>query len=747
MNIPMLLRRFTLLSLFAAFAARADMANDPRGFLLRGMEKYAFPPVSDTICSFGNEMLPVISTGPATQLQAVVVAGEYGKGRFVAYGSRAFLDGSLDAQGDNMVMLKSALWWASNHKVGKNKAGFVGVLNLPPKITDYLQAAGFSAQETTLTDLEGLQAVIGDFSNLKDSEVEILRTLVEGGGGLVIAGDATQWVKTNPDRSVTLDYPPNKLMSARGCFWNGVPVNCPPEAVKPAASTELLHGRDALNVAIRIADGREKPDQQTRLMVSHTLNRCFYYCPPDDQSLLPDLEIALRVSSLRAFPTLETPINVGDVLPRLFVSDMCKKFLTKPVNAVNVHPSALNFPGFTEADAGAAKIIVRFDPNVTRWQGTGLYAPPGEVVTVEVPTNLLHLKLRLRIGCHSDKIWEMDDWTRYPELCREFPVTDYSSEIGIAFGGPIFAIIPPGAIPPSTNPPPVIQMRIGGALRQPYFIRGLTKTETWAESGMRAPAPWSEFGSQRIVFNLQSKLVRGIGKPNQFMQAWDGIVDAMRALTASTNRTYAERIVADQQPAGGKAHSGYPVVIPLGRSEEILNLRNLADGTSFDILTLLGENHIPPAFNTDDLRPALGSLIALYSVENFIGKKMEDYLPDLSTEKRPDRITGYFNNGPDLKRLKDEPIYGTVFFSQLAREIGWDALRAAFAAAAALPAAAQPQSDDQRRDLLVVLLSIHAQKNLAPHFKRWGIPVGDAATAKVASLPAFTLTETALPTL
>ncbi len=732
-----LLRFVCLNLLFLPFIARADMANDPRPFMLRGMEKYAWPEYSDTLCAFGNEMLPVFGSGSPTQEQAIVVAGEFGKGRFVAFGHRAFLDGSLATKGDDMMFVKSALWWASTHKVGKNKAGFVGVLNLPPSVTFYLQGEGFSAQDTTLKDLEGLEAVIGDISDLKDNEVEQLRKIAENGGGLVIAGDATQWAKIHPDKNVALDYPPNKLMAPRGCFWNGDPVKLPAEPTKPVACTDLLHGRDALNLAIKIADGREKPSAEQRRLVSFILNRAFYYCPPDDQALLPDLHVAMHVASLRAFPTVDTPINIGDVLPRLFVADMCKQFLTKPVGAVRIHPSALNFPGYTDAETGSDKPVVSFDPTIERWQGTGLYAPPGEIVRVEVPTNFVDLKIKLRIGCHSDKIWEVDDWTRYPELCREFPVTGYSNEIGIAFGGPIYAIFPPGCVPASTNPPVPVQMRFSGALRQPYFIRGRTTSDYWNDTGSRGPAPWSEFGSLDIVFNIPSKLVRGATKVNQFMMAWDNIIETMRTFTSATNRNYAERIVADQQPLGGKMHAGYPVVITMNRAADVMNLRGLADGSNFDILGLLGQNDIPPAIAFDGGKEILGQLAALYAVETFIGKKIEDYLPDFGGEKRTNRLAAYFSQGSKFETMKADPYYGDVMLSQLVRGIGWTSFQKMFATATAMSAKVQPLNDDTRRDVFLVLLSKSANKNLAPFFKKWGLTFGEGATTKVASLPDY----------
>lgn len=725
-----------LILLGLALAARADMENDPMPFILRGIEKLAMPPYSDTFCAYGNEMLPVLGAGPETQKQAIVVAGEFGQGRFLAFGHKAFLDGSLTNLGDNAQLVESSLWWASHHKVGKMKAGFVGVLNLPESVTDFLQSEGFSAQQTTLKDLGGLQTIIGDISDLKDDEVQLLRDFATAGGGLVVSADATRWVKMHPDRNITLDYPPNKLFNPRGCIWNGDEVIPDQTPAKPIPATPLMHGRDALNVAIRIADGRVKPPDTERRLVSYTINRAFYYCPPEDQYFLPDLQSALKVSSLRAFPTIETPILIGEVLPRLFVADMNKKFLSKPIHELQPHPSAFNFPGYVDADASRQKVVIRLDPAERGLQSCGWYAPPAEIVSVEIPTQYLNLKIRVRVGAQSDKLWEEEAWTRYPEVYREFHLPAQSNQIGIAFGGPIYFIVPPEAMAGSTptNPAKPIPVRLSGAVQAPYFSLGRTPGDWWNETSSRAPATWAEFGGANVMLSVPSKLVRGISRPGQFAQAWDGFVRAQRELAGVTNREFAERIVADIQPRRGVAHTGYPVVLPMSRAGDLVNLRGFVDGTLWDVFGLLGQNMLPPAIVFAGGETMLGHLLSLYAAETYLKKPPEVFNLDLGGVNRTNRLAGYFNQGAKFDVMKAEPIYGTIMLTQIAKELGWPAFAKTFVQAGTLPPKSHPVSDDTRRDLFVVLLSQNSGKNLVPFFRKWGVPVSDAAAAKVATL-------------
>ncbi len=69
--------------------------------------------------------------------------------------------------------------------------------------------------------------------------------------------------------------------------------------------------------------------------------------------------------------------------------------------------------------------------------------------------------------------------------------------------------------------------------------------------------------------------------------------------------------------------------------------------------------------------------------------------------------------------------------------LGWGAFRDVFAEYRALPPEDRPKSDAEKRDQLMVRLSRRVAKDLGPFFSRWGIPVSEAARARVADLPDF----------
>ena len=77
---------------------------------------------------------------------------------------------------------------------------------------------------------------------------------------------------------------------------------------------------------------------------------------------------------------------------------------------------------------------------------TGLYAAPGDVVTVTLPWEIVDSGTYVLVGAHSDKLWSKTQLHRHPEIVRWWYVDDVSMEVGNAFGGPIYIAIEPVSI-------------------------------------------------------------------------------------------------------------------------------------------------------------------------------------------------------------------------------------------------------------------------------------------------------------
>ncbi|MCH5171258.1 MAG: M60 family metallopeptidase [Erysipelotrichales bacterium] len=120
---------------------------------------------------------------------------------------------------------------------------------------------------------------------------------------------------------------------------------------------------------------------------------------------------------------------------------------------------------------------------------TGLYAPAGEVIKIEISEDDLKTTggLSVLIGQTSqnnekNNIWKArNDFCRMPYIVNEMSVKSTTTYVGYALGGPIY-------ISPKTNNNKPFKVTISGAVEYPHFIYGYTTEEEFeAMKGLSAP--------------------------------------------------------------------------------------------------------------------------------------------------------------------------------------------------------------------------------------------------------------------
>ena len=174
-----------------------------------------------------------------------------------------------------------------------------------------------------------------------------------------------------------------------------------------------------------------------------------------------------------------------------------------PANELPAHPSHAEFPGEVPANATRVSTTVPVDGNQSGLpsnfgyagarahvrMSTGLYAAPGDVVTVTLPSEIVDSGTYVLVGAHSDKLWSKTQLHRHPEIVRWWYVDDVSMEVGNAFGGPIYIAIEPGSTLGD------FQVNFSNAVEAPMFVLGETSDFEWIYSESDNPAPWAELVS------------------------------------------------------------------------------------------------------------------------------------------------------------------------------------------------------------------------------------------------------------
>jgi len=177
-------------------------------------------------------------------------------------------------------------------------------------------------------------------------------------------------------------------------------------------------------------------------------------------------------------------------------------YMATPPAQVVAHPAAKDFPGAVESKARVnrsvpfdATLVARWDTNAHNapnlatgpdaWQETGLYAAPGEVVTVKAPVMPEGRVVRVIIGCHRDSLLKLDKWQRFPVITRSFELQPGENPVANAFGGQLFIQVrntgarkaASGAAPAAKPGQAVLEF--GNAVAMPTCVLGKHAAEGW----------------------------------------------------------------------------------------------------------------------------------------------------------------------------------------------------------------------------------------------------------------------------
>ncbi len=714
------------------------------------------------MCVYGPEAFPVIVGATDLGVRVpVVAAGGWRAGRVVALGHGAYFERAMLETADTGRMMTNALRWAAGEGVGAGNLR-IGVVadEFGGRFTDELRAwltdAGHDVVETVLT-LQSLGAV--DVVALlpwdqSASELSALAAFVRAGGGLVTAGTGWGWAHQHPDMDLVNDYAGNRLLAPIGIQWpplewirgtspNGYAIDGP-----PPASTHAGRALDAIEAH---ATGERTLAQPQIDQALDSLERAIRCLPAQDTSLRPRLHAF--VEEYQQWPSEERPVGEADVGPRLAIMLFERMQRSFPPQYVRAHPAAADFPGSVPADAPRVTRTLTIDtteppghstgphsqPWARSWHSTGLYAAPGELVTVTVPPAVAEAGgFHVRVGAHSDTIWHRPEWQRMPEISRRFPISAAATPVANAFGGLIYVEVP-ADVGLGT-----ITVRIEGAVAAPRFVLGETDPARWRAEIRHAPAPWAEIEGRNMIVTTDSREVRGLDNPAAVAGVWNRVLDLNAELAAwpSPVRLRPERFVVDRQISAGYMHAGYPLMAHLNQSAHLVDARHISTcrqewtQSNWGFFHEVGHNHQSHDWTFDGTLDVTVNLFTLYVYEFLCGIPVAENWRG-SAEFRAEQLARYDFDDPDFELWKREPFLALVMYEQLQQAFGWEAYRQVFATYRALPDAERPKNDDEKRDQWLVRFSRQVGRNLGPFFEAWGVPTSRVARDSIADLPAW----------
>ncbi|MBE3071170.1 MAG: hypothetical protein IMZ66_13125 [Planctomycetes bacterium] len=569
-----------------------------------------------------------------------------------------------------------------------------------------------------------------------DADFAAVSAFAKQGGGLIVVGLGWGWQQLNPGKDLVTDHPASRLLGPAGIVWADGTLDHTADGGYAAgtAPPALVHAGRALDAVLAHAAGKEKLAPADMRQAVLTVSRAARSLRDDDTLLRPRLRRVEGEHRAEATPTAAKAVTADQPLARLLLTLQVEEARRLAPEKVRAHPAAAEFPGPVPAGAPRVTRTVEIDTAVPDWHSTGLYAPPGEVVTVTVPEAAAGAGLRVRIGAHSDTLWHLDQWHRCPEICRTVAVAGPVTRAAGAFGGLVYIDVPRGCKAGT------VAVRLAGAVEAPYYERGVTSTEAWRKTIRGRPAPWAELATGKVVITLPSKAVRGLDDPEPVLAFWDRVLDACADLAATaTARERPERYVTDLQISAGYMHSGYPLMTLFDMPEVMVDTARLkanGHGGVWGLFHELGHNHQSGDWTFGGTGEVTVNLFTMYVFDTVCDLRPMKAHGAIADAERARNLKAYAA-APDFEKWKRDPFLALVMYIQLQEAFGWDAYKKVFAEYRTLPRGERPRSDEAKRDQWLVRMSRTVGRNLGPFFEAWAVPTTAAARASVADLPAW----------
>jgi len=721
---------FPSLVLGAEPSSKQDLA-----FLLEGVSSIAGPGDTGVLLVLGEQAFPLVCNAPLGSAEPVVAATRMGKGRAVAFADERFLGKDFLATPEGGKLISKAIRWSAGESAAAVR---VGVLNQPELLT-YLQANGFQAEaldvKAPLKNLKNFDAICFMPSSFAEGDIKTLARYVRGGGGILAAEKISYRGRRSRGMPRT-EFAGNLLLKEAGIVWG----RGSRDAAKGAgclgnAPNMELSGLDKAIEYLRAHTSLEpKEDDRTNVeQASKTITRAVLTLPREDKRVLPRVKSLLESQKIDYADMKKHPITIQQPLLRLRLTLDTLEIMQLPAKRVKAHPAAKEFPGAIPADAPRVTRVVQIDTAHGAWYSTGLYAAPGEAIEVEMPAGVDSKGLSVRIGAHTQRLWnDDDDWYRMPEISRSIPLVGRRTSAANAFGGLIYIEAPPDCKLGTIN------VIIRHAVEAPYYVRGKTELAEWRNSIRNRPAPWAELEGNNVIMTISAAVVRNLDNPQEVMKFWDEILDEDADLAAiPRQRPYKERLCADTLTyGGGWMHSGYPIMaFDDGISAAMVDLAGLRKNGNWGLFHELGHNHQEYDWVLDSTWEVTENLFTIYNYEfSCEGPSKAPAWPPKAPEEM---IKKYLATGPDYNKWKENPFLGLLTYYQLKEAFGWEAYKRVFAEYRALPDEQRPKTDDERRDQWMVRFSRAVGRNLGPFFQAWAIPTSEQARKSIADLPVW----------
>ena len=705
--------------------------------LARGMGQTSWGGWPSPILPIGEWAFPVgFAEGGSESSIPVISASHVGKGKMLGYGHEGWVDG--EGETETKFSLRAVEWvCGDNAVVGlAYGAGF-------DDFTDELEGEGHTViSSVTPDDLSGLDCLLDEFWNGHDDiDNQKISQFILGGGGLIMGGHAWYWSYSNTD--VSHNYPGNKIAKTTGLFvsdgwgYNQVEIEESPH--------HLSRPRAAIDAILEDRTGGEPLQLEDAAIADSTLSSCTRVVSLDFHSFWGPLRDVVNFTGWTIIEYGNLWEDVGHNMGEDPVADTLLRVeaaITQglPADELPAHPGHVEFPGEVPANASRVSRTVTIDgnqsglPSEFGYSGarshlrvsTGLYAAPGEVVSITIPTGILDSGTFVLIGAHSDTLWHKEQLHRHPEIVRWWDVDSTIMEVGNAFGGLIYIAIEAGSELGDFD------VTISNAIKSPTFFLGQSDPDTWIQQERDELAPWAEIGSDQFILTVPSHEVRNLDDPVSLMDWWGQALSMEHEVYGFTPWPRVERAVFDAQISAGWMHSGYPFMAHDLSVPDVLDIEHMSQEGDWGMFHELGHNHQWMPSTLPGTTETGCNFASVYLMEDLVGVSGHDAV---DPQQRDSRMRAYFDDGSNIANWSVWVALDTYLIVK--EEWTWSVITSSLAVYYSLPPSQVPSTDEEKFNAWVLHLSNATGYNMAPYHAAWGFPLTDATFDSLEHLPVW----------
>jgi len=668
----------------------------------------------------------------------MVAAASLGAGKVIALPDHQWLNfNSYGGDADMAAFYNNSIAWLA----GTTSKTSIKLVTLNSAYTTWLTGQGYTNVVTATTSNLATELSDADVfaaawlgSNPSQATIDTTVDFANDGGGVLMCdygvGYQWWWGKATPD------IPGNIILRRAGISF----IQRYPHGGGSQTITRGVGQMDAEKVisVIQNPGGYTTEEKDQAIEAFDRMTGSF----PANDSLQARLDDIFWSSIGSINPTPATPVS--DSLEKVLLSREAGILQSLPPSEVTAHRTAEDVYGVIPPGSPRVSQVVNIDTSVPRWHSTGLYAAPGEIVTITVPASVTAAGYTVRLGGHVDNISSRSSWDRVPYgISRSYALDSTSVQAASAFGGAIYI-----DTNTTTNVTPSFDVTISNAMEAPYFVLGTTTDADWNNGVRDLPAPFAELVCENLIISLPSSMIRNIDNMEAIMTYWNAVVewqDYIGAMDDIRDDQMAERFNVDVQISAGLLHAGYPIQGPTWASGGLVNYQQLTTSGDWGYFHELGHEmqRRPDKLWGGWDNPYTFPGDVEVTVNIFANAALEQLVPNTGT-------AGWgYSAHPDLvfqRALTSVSAGGTFdskdpypFYFQLADGFDWETYRAVFQTYhddVANDPGALPTNAAEEKDQWLVRWSQTAGVSMKKFMvDEWGLTVSQSALDQIAALP------------